>query len=79
MRVKKGRAEKIVYSVVQNWSFMSNYEHHRLGRIWVIWGPSVRMTPVFKGSQVISCSVLTDGKEEEMFCSFVREILRFTL
>lgn len=70
-RVKEGRAGRIVGSVFNNWSFMSNYEHHHLGRIWVVWGPSIRMTPIFKSSQLITCSVLIDGKNEEIFCSFV--------
>lgn len=70
-RVKEGRAGRIVGSVFNNWSFMSNYEHHHLGCIWVVWGPSIRMTPIFKSSQLITCSVLIDGKNEEIFCSFV--------
>lgn len=70
-RVKEKKAEKIVSSVFQNWEFMSNYEHNNLGRIWVVWKPSVRLTPVFKSSQLVTCSVLLQGKEEEFFSSFV--------
>lgn len=70
-RVKEKKAEGIVSSVFQNWSYMANYEHHHLGRIWVVWGPSVRMTPVFKSSQLVTCSVLLEGRTEEMFCTFV--------
>lgn len=70
-RVKENKAGDIMRSVFQNWSYMSNYEHHRLGRIWVVWGPSVRVTPVFKSSQLITCAVLQEGKEEEIFCTFV--------
>ena len=70
-RVKERKADNIMNSVFQNWSHMANYEHHHLGRIWVVWGPSVRMKPVFKSSQLITCSVLLEGMEEEMFCSSV--------
>ena len=70
-RVKENRAERIVSSVFQNWSIISNYENHRLGRIWVVWSPEVRVTPCFKTNQIITCSVLLEGMEEEFFCSFV--------
>ncbi|KAF8056399.1 hypothetical protein N665_1273s0002 [Sinapis alba] len=70
-RVKEGKAAGIVDSVFQHWSFMANYEHNNLGRIWVIWVPSVRMIPVFKSSQLITCSVMLEGKTEEILCSFV--------
>ena len=70
-RVKKGKAGKILNSAFQNWSFMANYEYNNLGRIWVLWGPSVRMTPVFKSSQMIACSVNLEGRVEEVLCSFI--------
>ncbi|KAF8116436.1 hypothetical protein N665_0018s0046 [Sinapis alba] len=70
-RVQENRAERIVSSVFQNWSTISNYEHHRLGRIWVVWSPEVRVTPCFKTNQVITCSVLLDGVQKEFICSFV--------
>ena len=70
-RVKENRAERIVSSVFRNWSTISNYENHRLGRIWVVWIPGVRVTPCFKSNQLITCSVLLEGMEEEFFCSFV--------
>ncbi|KAF8072336.1 hypothetical protein N665_1125s0004 [Sinapis alba] len=70
-RVQENKAERIVNSAFHNWSYMANYEHHHLGRIWVVWGPSVRITPVYKSSQLITCSVLMEGKTEEMMCTFV--------
>lgn len=41
------------------------------GRIWVVWSPQVRITPVFTSTQMITCSVLLDSSQEEFFCSFV--------
>lgn len=70
-RVKEGNAPRIKSSVFQGWSFILNYELYRLGRIWVIWKDSARLTPVFKSDQMIMCSVLLEGKEEEFLCSFV--------
>lgn len=49
-RVKETKVEKIISSVFEGWDSISNYEFHKLGRIWVVWGPLVRMTPVYKSS-----------------------------
>lgn len=70
-RVKENKPEQIVSSVFPGWSFVNNYEHSRKGRIWVIWSPQVRVTPVFKSDQIITISVLMEGATEEFFCSFV--------
>lgn len=53
------------------WSFISNYEFSRKGRIWVMWDSQVRVTPIFKSDQIISVSVLAEGEKEEILCSFV--------
>lgn len=70
-RVKERKARKIVSEVFAGWDSMTNYEHHNLGRIWVVWQQSVRMSPVYKSSQIITCSILMEGVEEEFFCSFI--------
>lgn len=70
-RVKEKKAGRIVGEVFEGWNFMGNYEHHRLGRLWVVWRPTVRLTPVYKSAQIITCSVLLPGREEEFFCSFI--------
>lgn len=63
-RVKEKKAERIVGEVFHGWNFMSNYEYNRLGRLWVLWRSEVRMTPVYKSSQLITCSILLPGKYE---------------
>lgn len=55
----------------QGWAAVNNYEFNRKGRIWVVWSPQVRMTPVFKSDQIITMSVLLEGAEDEFFCSIV--------
>lgn len=62
-RVKECKAQSIVSTVFPSWSFMSNYEFNRLGRIW---NDKVRLTPVFKSGQI-----LMDGQAKEFFCSFI--------
>nr|GEV20939.1 hypothetical protein [Tanacetum cinerariifolium] len=61
----------IVSRVFHGWSSMSNYEHHRLGRLWVVWKQNVRVTPLFKSSQMITCSIFVEGRIEEMLIIFV--------
>ncbi|KAF8048677.1 hypothetical protein N665_2441s0005 [Sinapis alba] len=70
-RVRESRAQRIISTVFPNWSAISNYEHKRLGRLWVVWSPEVRITPCFKSSQMITCSVLLQGMTEEFMCSFI--------
>ncbi|KAL1204611.1 hypothetical protein V5N11_033247 [Cardamine amara subsp. amara] len=69
-RVKAGKSDRIVTSLFKNWSMVSNYEFHRLGRIWVIWSTKVKLRVVFKSAQMITCAIeLEDG--EDFFCSFI--------
>lgn len=70
-RVKENKANQIVSSMFQGWSFINNYEFNRKGRIWVVWSPQVRLTPVFTSSQIVTVSVLIEGETEEFFCYFV--------
>ncbi|GJY53712.1 non-LTR retroelement reverse transcriptase-like protein [Tanacetum coccineum] len=70
-KIKEKKEEMIVSRVFHGWSSMSNYEHHRLGRLWVVWKQNVRVTPLFKSSQVISCSIFVEGRTEEMLITFV--------
>lgn len=70
-RVKENKAKKIISSVFQDWDFLANYEHNQLGRLWVVWQSTVRVTPVYKSNQIITCSVLFPGESEEFMCSFV--------
>lgn len=70
-KVKEGRAERIVNSVFKDWSLLSNYEDHRLGRLWLVWRNNVRVTPLYKTSQLITCSIYIEGRKEEFFVSFI--------
>ena len=69
-RVKEGKASRIINSVFRDWSSMTNYEHSQRWRIWVLWRDTIRMTPVYKTDQLITCSVCLKN-EEEFFCIFI--------
>lgn len=70
-RVKENKAKRFLETIFPGWSYITNYEHNRLGRLWVTWGPGVRVTPCFQSAQLVTCSVLLEGMVEEIFCSFV--------
>ncbi|CAN7118348.1 unnamed protein product [Brassica rapa subsp. narinosa] len=70
-RVKENKAKTILEKVFPGWFAITNYDHHRLGRLWIVWSPKVRVTPYFQSAQMITCSILLEGMEEEIFCSFV--------
>lgn len=70
-RVKENKARRIVGKVFPGWSFMANYDHNRLGRIWIVWNQGVRVTPCFQSEQLITVSIMMEGLEEEFYCSFV--------
>lgn len=70
-RVKENKAKKILDSVFPGWSYITNYDHHRLRKIWITWSPRVRITPCFKSTQLVTCSVLLEGMTDEFYCSFV--------
>ena len=62
-RVKERKAGRILSSSFRDWSVMTNYECSPGGRIWLLWRESVRMTPVFKSDQLITCSVGLQNEE----------------
>ena len=70
-RVRESKADRIASSIFRDWSMLSNYEYSRLGKIWVVWSPKVRVTPCFKSAQLITCSILMEGAQEDIICSFV--------
>ncbi|XP_010501806.1 PREDICTED: uncharacterized protein LOC104779111 [Camelina sativa] len=70
-RVKESKATAILASVFPDWSYLTNYPFNRRGRIWVVWNSNVRLTPCYTSSQLITCSVLLEGEDKELFVSFV--------
>lgn len=70
-RVKEAKEPRIISKVFPGWSSINNYEHHRLGRIWVVWKDTVRPTPVFKSDQLITVLAKLQTDEREFLVSFV--------
>ncbi|KAH0922756.1 hypothetical protein HID58_022774, partial [Brassica napus] len=40
-RVREENSISILNSALPNWNFLTNYDHHRLGKIWVCWAGDV--------------------------------------
>lgn len=70
-RVKEAKEPRFISKVFPGWSSINNYEHHRLGRICVVWKDTVRLTPVFKSDQLITVLVKLQTDESEFLVSFV--------
>lgn len=62
-RVKERKVEKILKTVFGDWSSITNYEESQGGQIWLIWRESIRMTPVYKSDQIITCLVEQQGQD----------------
>lgn len=70
-RVKENKVQRLRSKLFNDWSILTNYEYNRRGRIWVLWRGDVRLTPVYKSGQLITCSVKLVDHVDEFFCSFV--------
>ncbi|XP_024009777.1 uncharacterized protein LOC112085044 [Eutrema salsugineum] len=56
-RVQETNYPNILDTVFTRWSSTTNYDLHRLGRIWVIWSDVVSISPLYKSPQVITIEV----------------------
>lgn len=69
--MKVHKSQRFINSTFGGWSFCCNYEFAELGRIWVVWDPSVSLTIHSKSSQMITCSVKLPQSTSEIIISFV--------
>lgn len=49
-RVQESNSVSIIQSILPGWSSLTNYDHHRLGRIWVVWSDAVAITLIAKSA-----------------------------
>lgn len=63
-RVQEEQISRIFENTFASWKLITNYDHHRLGRILVVWSNEVEVLPLYKSSQVITCWVtMASGKQ----------------
>lgn len=70
-RVKEHKSLKYIQSSFPVWNYATNYEFAKLGRIWVVWDPTVHLSIHFKSSQMITCVVFLPHSSVQMVISFV--------
>lgn len=69
--VQSSKADNILNSILPGWSFHGNYDHAELGRIWVVWHPSVKVRIISCSHQMTSCVVKLPHIHQELLVSFV--------
>lgn len=69
-RVQESKCKEVLKSSAQSWNVITNYDHHRLGRIWFCWGPGVTVTLLHKSAQIITCAIQTDVGDQ-FICSAI--------
>ena len=55
--VQKKKQKKFITSLLPGWLFDGNYEFSELGKIWILWHPSLQVMVVHKSLQTITCLV----------------------
>ena len=70
-RVKQENHEKCLKAALPGWKAITNYEYHRLGRVWFCWSDRVVVTRLHMSSQVITCAIQIPETGEQFICSAV--------
>lgn len=70
-RVQEGQFKKEVEATFPGWSYIQNYDHHRLGSIWVFWSEKVEVVHVTSSAQMITCWVRLKSSGDFFLGSYV--------
>ncbi|XP_013601510.1 PREDICTED: uncharacterized protein LOC106308956 [Brassica oleracea var. oleracea] len=65
------KAASLINRVFPGWHFECNYEFSDLGKIWLLWHPSVSVSVLQKSLQCITCSVKLPFVSTELAVTFV--------
>lgn len=63
--------QKFVNNLLPGWLFEENYGFSDLGKIWILWHPSVKLVILKKTLQMISCEVWLPDAQESIIATFV--------
>ncbi|XP_013594634.1 uncharacterized protein LOC106435521 [Brassica napus] len=69
--VQPAKATNIVSRTLPGWSFANNYEFSDLGKIWLLWHPSVHVSVISKSLQVVTSRVKLPSFNSEFIVSVV--------
>ena len=78
--VKQPKMKKFMNGILPGWNFYENYGFSELGKIWIMWYPSVKVVVLFKSLQMVMCQVLLPDSMDWIFDSVIyaanEEVLR---
>ncbi|CAD5327197.1 unnamed protein product [Arabidopsis thaliana] len=69
--VRLPKQQKFLNALMPGWLFDNNYDFSVLGKIWLLWHPSVKVSILFKSLQMICCEVQMPNCSDTMVLSFV--------
>lgn len=69
--VTQPKQKKFISAILPGWSFEDNYAFSDLGKIWILWHPSVKVSIISKSLQMVTCEVLLPDSQSEIVISFV--------
>lgn len=70
-RVLEENAQRIVSSAFPGWRWDNNYSCAELGRIWVVWDPSVSVVVYKKSAQFMLCGVFDPATGISVSVAFI--------
>lgn len=69
--VKQVKMKKFIDALLPGWIFEENYGFSVLGKIWVLWHPSVKVVVISKSLQMIMCEVLFPDSPDWIIVSII--------
>lgn len=69
--VKQLKTKKFITELLPSWSLEENYYFSDLGKIWILWHPSVKVVVIAKSLQMITCEVLLPDSKQWIVVSIV--------
>ncbi|KAG2257639.1 hypothetical protein Bca52824_076933 [Brassica carinata] len=70
-RVKQPKISKFVNTILPGWFFTDNYNFSALGKVWVLWHPSVKVVVLSKSLQQVTCEVCLPAQNEAIIVTIV--------
>ncbi|KAG7551859.1 Endonuclease/exonuclease/phosphatase superfamily [Arabidopsis thaliana x Arabidopsis arenosa] len=67
----ESKVSKFVNALLPGWCFEDNYDFSDLGKIWILWHPSIKVMILSKSLQMITCKVLFPDNPSSFIISFV--------
>ncbi|KAG2332029.1 hypothetical protein Bca52824_003209 [Brassica carinata] len=69
--IQENNLRRIRNAIPIDWEFFGNYEHHNLGRIIVVWDPSVRVFICKASAQAVTCGIFLMAENINYTVTFV--------